>query len=187
MNIRILHFKCWSKCNFYVSNRFKCHFPPHFKWLYFSVDLVEAKILAGHFVWRSRSLSSDIFQISSDMSDVTDGFREAWISQPTDVNILYDHYLGFGIRAPNGRAKNWLKHAISMRKTLLNDPLHDTFLKVIITCDRDGRLRTSTFISSRNSENFDRWTTSVGQVVPEIPPPPPAHFLVGFALISLTT
>ncbi len=50
MSIRFLHFEYWSKCNSYVSNRFKRHFTPHFKWLYFSVDLVEQKILAGHFV-----------------------------------------------------------------------------------------------------------------------------------------
>ncbi len=33
------------------------------------------------------------------------------------------------------------KRVISMRNTLLNDPLHVTILKVIITCDRDGRFR----------------------------------------------
>ncbi len=82
MSIRFLHFEHWSKCNSYVSNRFKWHFTPHFKWLYFSVDLVEPKILAGHFVWRSRSLSSDIFKFRRDMSDVTDGFREAWLKHP---------------------------------------------------------------------------------------------------------
>ncbi len=57
-----LIFLYWTECNSYVSNRFKWPFPPHFKWLYLSVGLVEPKIWTGHFVWRSRSLLSDIFK-----------------------------------------------------------------------------------------------------------------------------
>ena len=53
-----------------------------------------------------------------------------------------------------------------------NDSLQNTILKFIIICDRDRRLEIFSFIFSRKSENFDRWTTSVGQVVPEIPHPP---------------
>ena len=83
------------------------------------------------------------------------------------VNCRYNLY-----RTPNGRLENWLKHVILIRNTLLNDSLQSTILKFIIICDRDRRLEIFSFIFSWKSKNFDGWTTSVVQVVPEIPPPP---------------
>ncbi len=39
-------------------------------------------------------------------------------------------------RAPNARVENWLKCAVLIRNTLLNDSLQNTILKFIIIRDR---------------------------------------------------
>ena len=44
--------------------------------------------------------------------------------------------------------------------------------KITLYCHKDAMLERFSFVPSRNSANFDRWTISVGQVVPEIYPPP---------------
>ena len=90
MTIRVLHFKDWSECNSYVSNQFKWYFPPHFKWLYLSVDLVEPKILTGHFVWRSRSLSSDIFKFRRTCPTWPTDFRKPAIAELQLIKIYHD-------------------------------------------------------------------------------------------------
>ena len=74
-----------------------------------------------------------------------------------------------------------------MKNTTLKDPLQIIILNFIITCDKDGNSKLFSFIVSWNSENFDRWTMSVGRVVPDIYPPPHIHFLTWFVLISLPT
>ncbi len=45
-------------------------------------------------------------------------------------------------------------------------------LKFLIIRNGDRALKIFPFVSSWNSANFDKWTISVGQVVPEIPLPP---------------
>ncbi len=45
------------------------------------------------------------------------------------------------------------------------------FLDFAVISHKDTMLETLPYIPSWNSINFDRWTISVGQVVPEIPPP----------------
>ncbi len=53
----------------------------------------------------------------------------------------------------------------------LKVPLHIVILKIIINCNRDTMLKRFPCFYLQNSANFDQ-TISVGQVVPEITPPP---------------
>ncbi len=48
-------------------------------------------------------------------------------------------------------------------------------MKIRRVCHKNTMHKVLSFISLWNSANFDRWTISMGQVVPEIPPPPIHH------------
>ena len=70
--------------------------------------------------------------------------------------------------------------------------LHTISLNFPIICNENKMLQTFSFsaVSLWNSANFDRWTISVGRVVPEIPlslSPLTYQILTGFTLISMTT
>ncbi len=60
-------------------------------------------------------------------------------------------------------------------------PLRLVSCKFIILAHKNIRWSAFLLISSLNSAHFDRWTISVGPVVPEIPPPPICQFLSGYA------